>query len=451
MSADNTTNNSNPADINAVKIDPVNWAKKGNKLMYGNVKDLTIDPLLNVRFHGGVEVFAGVTPIDTYDIPSMKADVVTGGGINTPILVSVRADGKKIVLQGNRRTRAGQELEADPTTPPDLLKTLRERTPMILMHGLTPTQEIELVNDQTQKPFLRSEVVRQVFALRKMKWSFPQIAAAMWETLGKLTGNAKKVAEVRAITDPTLKKDKIKTWLKGTLDDYYISACDLGPVVQQYVLMSEMVIDGVLPPDAPKPYVIMTTNSQKRVALLNKAKAADGPKWSGVMLIEGSEFKKAIDELHAIDYGTKTPTPKKDTQKMLDRKSVEGMKDSFSSRASKAMIERILGGPAPDLDTVDSYAAMMEAKKLVVEQMLPRLKPEIAGLMRLVFLNPDPNDFVDALEMNLVEDTATSDAPAEMPTADDGEYKLTDGNNPDPEIVQGDEGPVADADENAAA
>lgn len=408
-----TTNNATIADINMVKIDPVNWAKKGNKLVYGNVKDLTIDPLLNVRFHGDVEVFAGVKPVDTYDIPSMKVDVVNGGGINTPILVSVRADNTKIVLQGNRRTRAGQELEADPTTPADLLKALRERTPMILMHGLTPTQEIELVNDQTQKPFMRSEVVRQIFALRKMKWSFPQIAAAMWETLGKLTGNAKKVAEVRAITDPALKRDKIKTWLKGTLDDYYISACDLGPIVQQYVLMSEMLIDGVLPADAPKPYVLMTKNSQKRVALLNKAKAADGPKWSGVMLIEGSEFKKCIDELHAIDYGTKTETPKTTTAKMLDRKSIEGMKDSFSSRTAKSLIERILGGPAPDLDTVDSFAGMMEAKRMVVEQMLPRLKPEIAGLLRLIFLNPDPNDFVDALEMQCVEE------PAESQPADD--------------------------------
>jgi hypothetical protein len=407
MSADNTTNN---ADLSAIKIDPIAWAKRGNKLEYGNVKDLTIDPLLNVRFHGDFEVVKGVKPIDTYDIPSMKLDIVNGpggGGINTPILVSVREDKRKIVLQGNRRTRAGQELEADPTTPPELLKTLREKTPMILLHGLTPTQEIELVNDQTQKPFLRSEVIRQVFALRKQKWTFMQIAHAMWETLGKFSGNAKKIAEIRGITDAALKKDKIRTWLKGTLDDYLLSACDLGPIVQEYVLLSTMITDNVLPDTAPRPYVNMEKNSQKRVALLSKAKAADGSKWSGVMLIEGSEFKKAIDALHAEDTGTTPQKPKTETQKMMDRKSIEGMKDSFSSRASKAMIERILGGAAPDLDTVDSFAAMMEAKKLVVEQMLPRLKPELAGMLRLVFLNPDPNDFVDALEMNVVEEATT--------------------------------------------
>lgn len=415
MSATNSPNESN--NIHA-DLENVAWTRKGNKIYYGSVKELTIDPLLNVRFHGESEVVAGVKPVDTYDIPSMKHGIVERGGIVEPIHVSVRPDNTKIVLRGNRRTRAGQELEADPTTPGELLKALRERTPMVLLHGLTPAQEIEMVNDQTQKPFLRSEVVRQIFNLRMQKWSFEQIAGAMWETLGRFTGNAKKIAEVRSITDPSVKREKIRSWLRGSLDCYLIWGCDLGPIIREYILLSEMQVDGVLPAEARKPYVIMTKDSQKRVAALKAAKQADGSKWSGQMLIEGSEFKKVIDEFHAADYGTTGKDKTSPGKKMMDRKSIEGMKEAFQSRTARAVIERILGETVPDLDTADNYAAMVEVKKTAMEQYLPRLRPDMAAIVRLILVNPDPTDFADWLEANLVQEEP------EPEVQDNGEYSL---------------------------
>lgn len=410
--------------LEVFKHDPVEWAKK-TKMVYGNVAELTYDPHLNVRFRGGVEVF-GVKPKDTYDIPGMKQGIADGGGINEPILVSVRKDGKKVTLRGNRRTAAGQEMEADPTTPPELLKALRERTPMILLYNLSHKQEMELINDQTQKPFLRSEVVRHIFALRKEKWTFEQIAAALWETLGKFSGNAKKVAEVRETTDPVLKKDKIKTWLRGTLDNYLLWGCDLGPVVQKIILVSEMGVDGVLPADSEKPYFNATKNSQKRIAALKKAREADGSKWNGQMLVEGSEFKKVADQFHQEDYGTVTATATTTPKKMLDRKTVEGMKDSFQSRAVKAIIERILGNEVADLSERDDFAAIMEAKEMLLTQYLPRLKPDVAVVVRLCLVSPDPTDFQSFLEQNCVEMPAEPvvNEPAEPGNSD--EYKLTD-------------------------
>lgn len=411
--------------VEVFKHDPIEWAKK-QKIVYGNIADLTYDPHLNVRFRGGVEVF-GVKPKDTYDIPGMKQGIADGGGINEPIWVSVRKDGTKVTIRGNRRTAAGQEMEKDATTPPELLKALRERTPMILLHGLTPKQEMELVNDQTQKPFLRSEVVRHIFALRKEKWTFEQIAGMLWETLGKFSGNAKKVAEVRETTDPVLKRDKIKTWLRGTLDNYLLWGCDLGPVVQKIILLSEMGVDGVLPADAEKPYFNATKNSQKRIAALKKAKEADGSKWSGQMLVEGSEFKKVADQFHQEDYGIVTATATTPTKKMLDRKTVEGMKDSFQSRAVKAIIERILGNEVADLNERDDFAAIMEAKEMLLTQYLPKLKPDVATVVRLCLVSPDPTDFQQFLESNCVEMPVEELPPEQAEPGNTTEYNLVDG------------------------
>jgi len=419
------------ADTNNT-VDPVKWNAKGNKVTFGNVCDLKPDPLLNIRFRGGSEVFGIKVERDSYDLPGMKQQIVDGGGILEPITVSVRKDNTMVPLRGNRRTFAGQELAADPTTSADLRKALTERTPMILLHGLTPDEEQRLVNDQTQKKFLRSEVIRYIFSLRKQGWGFDKIAANMWETLGQFSGNAKKIAEIRDITDPTLKRDKIKTWLRGTLDNYILWGYDLGPVIQKIILQSEMAVDGLLPKNAEQPYFITTKNSQKRIGALKKAKEADGSKWTGMMFAEGSEFKKVADSFHAEDYGTTAPTNKPPAVKMLDKKTLEGMKDSFSSRAVRAMIDRVLGAEVPDLTTRDEFAAVMEAKEMAVEQYLPRLRPEIAAIVRMCFVNPDPTDFQNFLASNCVEEPdggngETGGGEQQQTDTGDGTFSLNDG------------------------
>lgn len=420
MSETNTTSPVlTPATVAEFKANPVAWAKKGNKIVYGNVAELKPDPLLNIRFRGGSEVFGIKIEKDTLDIPGMKQQLVDGGGIQEPILVFVRPNGDKVPGRGNRRTFAGQELLADDTISADLRKALTEHTPMILLYGLTPAQEQELVEDQTQKPFLRSEVVRHIFALRKQGWTFERIAMLLWETLGRFSGNAKKVAEVRDIIDPTLKREKVKAWLRGTLDNYLVWGCDLGQWTQKQILLSEMKLDGVLPDNAEQPYVIMTKNSQKRIAALKKAREADGTKFSPLMLIDGSEFKKVADAFHAEDYGTQTPTPKAVVKKMLDRKTVEGLRDTYQSATVRAALSLVLGDPVPDMQIRDDAAVINETKVMLVEQFLPRLKPEVAAIVRACLVNADPNDFQTILEANCVPEP-------EQPTLEGETFPLTD-------------------------
>jgi hypothetical protein len=419
-----TTNNTTTANVNVneIKSDPVAWAKKGNKVTNINVADLKPDPTINIRHRAGSSVYGVTVEKDTLDIPSMKAQIVEMVGIQEPILVSVRKGGEMVPLRGNRRTYAGQELLADATIGSDLREALTKHTPAILLHGLTTEQERELIQDQTQKPFLRSELLKHVFALRASKWTFDRIAMVMWEALGRFSGNAKKIAEVRDLTDPNAKREKIKTWLRGTLDNYMIWGYDLGEFVRKTMLLSEMKLDGVLPETAEKPYFLTTKDGQKRIAALKKAKEADGSKWNGTLPQEGSEFKKKLDEFHSQDYGTKPATATTSGPKMMQRKDLEGIKDSFSSRAVKAMIDRVLGNEVPDLTTVDEFAGQMETKALAVENYLPRLKPDVAAILRLVFVNPDATDFVTFLESNCVEqETEEPKKDESFPLTDEAE------------------------------
>lgn len=428
MTTNNTNTNTANVNLNDVKADPVAWARRGNKIVFGNVASLKPDANLNIRHRAGSEVYGVKVEKDTYDLPGMKAGVVEMVGIQEPILVSVRKVGdaeEMVPLRGNRRTYAGQELLADSTISAELRHALTQKTPMILLYGLTREQERELIQDQTQKPFLRSEVIKHIFALRQNKWTFDRIAMAMWETLGRFSGNHKKLAEVRDIQDPAAKAAKVKTWLRGTLDNYIIWGYDLGEFVRKCILLSEMKLDGSLPDTAEKPYFLTTKDGQKRIAELKKAKEADGTKWNGVIPVEGSEFKKCLDKFHAADYGTKPAVTTAAGPKMMQRKDLEGIKESFSSRAVKAMIERVLGNEVADLSTADEYAGQMETKRMLVDTYLPRLTSDVANVLRLVFLNPDATDFQAFLESNCVAE----ETPATEPTgnSESNEFNLTDG------------------------
>lgn len=426
----NTNTNTAGINLNEVKADPVKWAVKGNKISYGNVTDLKPDPLLNIRHRVGTVVHGVTVTKDTYDIPQMKLDIVEMVGIQEPILVSVRKTGEMVPLRGNRRTYAGQELLSDITISAELREALTKKTPMILLHGLTGTQERELIQDQSQKSFMHSEAVKHIFALRGEKKTFEEIAVRNWELLGKLRGNAKKVAEIRDIQDPNVKREKIKTWLRGTLDCYLIWGYDLGEFVRKCIIQSEMRLDGLIGENDEKPYFITTKKSQERIAALKKAREADGTKWNGTILVEGSEFKKVIDKFHAEDFGTTVTTSNASGPKMMKRADLEGIKDTFSSRAVRAMIARVLGNDVPDLVERDEFAAQMETKQMLVDQYMARLKPDVAAVLRLVFNNPDANDFQEFLAVNCTAVEVKEDGsgenvvPGEAQADENGEYKL---------------------------
>lgn len=411
--SDTTANPINVIDVKAPDVknflsDPVVWVKKNHKISHGNVLDLKPDTTLNVRFREGTEFLGIKITKDTLDIPGMKQQIVDGDGIHEPIWVSKRANNDQVPLRGNRRTFAGQELASDPATPEALRKQLTTMTPMIILTGLTAEQEQAMVNDQTQKRFLKSELVRQVIGVRRAGWNFEKIAMLSWEQMGEFSRDGKKkLAEVRELTDPTLKREKIKTWLRGTLDNYLLWAIDIGPWMQTQLLLSEMRLDGLLPSTEVQPYFYTDVNSQKRVAALKKAKEADGDKFSPLMLIEGTDFKKIADEYHNIDFGNKAAVETVRTVKMADKKTIEELLKTATSATFRSCLTRVLGQEALDYTSRDEVAAIHETKQMLLDQFFIRLKPEMKAIVRAIYINPDPVDFQKFLEANCVEDTGT--------------------------------------------
>lgn len=435
---DNTidlTNNNLTITDKAFKADPIAWAKSGNKIVYGDVRKLIPLPNVNIRHRAGSELFGVKVVSDTLDISGMQIQLMEGGGINEPILVSLRKDDSMIVLRGNRRTYAGQTLADDPTTPDHIRKQLCERTPMILLKGLTIEQELQLVNDQTQKKFMRSEIVKHIYALKRMGQTYEQIVSQFWEQLTDFNKTAKSaglLAEMREMSDPVAKLAKIKAYYRGTLENYLLWAYDLGPAVQKCVLLSEARLDGVKFENDERPYFDTTKNSQKRIAALRKAKEQDGTKWTGLMFADGSEFKKVADKFHAEDFGPKDPnaTPATKTPKMLDRATVTALRNGFGSVAVKQALTRCLGETADELQMRDDETAVYEAKQMLVNQYLPNLRPDVAAIVRFCLVTPDMTDFTNFLEANvLAEEMPVESNEVADATNETAEYKLTDAND----------------------
>ncbi len=411
MAKNNTPEFPETPNTGDFKVNPIIWSKRENKIVYGNVDELNIDSaLINIRFQADTEVFGVQVKADTYDLDSICAQIADQGFIREPIWVSVRKDGSKWTMRGNRRTRGGKRWLADATCPAELRDALTKRTPMLLFHGLTPEQESEAVFDQDQKRFLRSEIARQVFNMRKMGKGFESIATQYWEPLGEKFIKPQTFAEVRAVTDPALKTAKIKIAYRGTVDCYLIWGYDLGTYMQKQIMLSEMRLDGLLGPNDEQPYFFTTANSQKRIAALRAAKNADGSKFNGTMLVPDSEFKKVCDEFHALDYGVKVKAAST-SKKTLGRDEIVSLKDSAQSRAVRAMLERVLGEDAADSQIRDEAAAILEAKVMLVDIHLAHLKPEIAAVVKACLVNVNPTDFQNFL-------TANYAPPAETPPSD---------------------------------
>lgn len=389
-------------NTNEYKVNPVIWEKRENKLFLGNVDELTVDSeLINIRFQPGTEVFGVKVTSDTYDLDSLRPQVQQFGGIREPIWVSVRKDKSKWVVRGNRRTLVGKSLLADPTTSAELREALTKRTPMFLFHGLTPEQESELVYDQDQKRFLRSEIARQVYNERKKGKGYEEIVYPYWQTIGEKFIKPQVVAEVRAINDPTLKLAKIKSSYRGTVDCYLLWAYDLGPWMQRQVMLSEMRLDGLLKEGDEQPYFLTTTNSQKRIGKFREAKNADGSKFSPLMLVEGTEFKKVADAYHEMDFGTK-PVATAPVKKTLGRDAIVTLKEGCQSRCQRAVLERVLGEEAKDVQIVDERSAIFETKLMLVDLHLASLKPEVAEIVKACMVNVNPMDFQKFLLANTV-------------------------------------------------
>lgn len=384
-------------------------AHKGSVTKNMDVSLLRLDPHLNIRFRPG-KVLHGITiTADTYNLPDIMAKIDAMNGIHTPILVSERSDKSLIVLQGNRRTRGAQEMLLDPNLRPELRKILTTMTPVRILKGLTPEQERELVQDQEQKQFMRSECLEHLWAQKAAGKSYGAIVLHNEVMCRKFVNNPKKAAEVDeevATMTTTERNARIQKWLRGSIDMYILAAYSLGDYIRKQTLLSEMRLDKLLKASDEQPYFLTTNNSQKRMEKLNEARKKDGSNFNGYVPQEGSEFKKVIDAFHTEDFGPvviKDDDEKEKKAKMLKKDEVESLQTGFQSRVAKLVLDRVLGKEVPDVQAADDFASIQEAKAQVANSIINKVKPEIAGIVRLCLVNTDPMELDKFLKANQID------------------------------------------------
>ncbi len=252
----------------------INFAKKPvfKKVNIGNVL-LSHD--VNVpRFEAG-QMVLGITMPDTYDIDQMVTDIVEAGQINSPLTLLNTPEGL-VVLQGNRRVRAGQKLQKEPTTSQGLLEHLKA-VPAMVYDDLSPEEIQMLVNDQNSKRFTRTGLVNWIWAIRATGKTAQDIVPLCFNQMADWSGSKSRAAFARIenIVDPIDRQKEMRKALKGTLEYEILRAYSLGDEVKKNFLLNTMVGENLKTTEKPQ----FSTN---RAALekLERAKNADGLAWS---------------------------------------------------------------------------------------------------------------------------------------------------------------------------
>lgn len=350
--------------------------KHGNgRIQFVDVRKLKFDDALNIRWHGGSTIEGLSINVDTRDVAGMGFQIKEKAGIVNRLVLSQRGNGDLVILQGNRRGSGAQWLlDNDPEVKKEdsaLFKVLTKETPAIIFTDLTADEERLLVNDQEGlKGYLRSEIVRQVYAMVQVGRKFDDIGSSMVEQIASALGKKDKLAEYRAIPPDQheMRKKYLLGWLKGTLSTYWMDSYRLGIKVRQCVLLSELQKDGLmLGKDDPKPYFFTTTKSQKRIGDLKKAakEDADAGQWDEVN--GGPKMNALIEEYHKEDFnddGTvkeSEATPKKG---MNDGDINKALKEGkVKSPIIQAAFKAVTGDFTGNLEEFDNKAMSLHLKE----------------------------------------------------------------------------------------
>lgn len=258
-----------------------------------------------------------VREYDNYDLESMVQALIQVGYVTDPIHVEDLQNGKYLVLKGNRRVR-GCRLIKDDHNISEKIKAAFLNIPAVVYTGLTPAERTDLIFDHgTTKLLSRVETCKGVWRLAAEMKTFDEIAALMYHQLAQM-GDVKKLANVPA--DPIKRKEYLKDWFNGTLNQWLLLGCAMGDYVQDQFIKSLKKQDGKL---------AKTNNGwdfdvdRKRTAVLWKAKKEDTAKggWTppvrtvveGEIVFEGGgeSFNKLLKQYIGEDSGVLPSNEKK--------------------------------------------------------------------------------------------------------------------------------------------
>lgn len=256
-----------------------------------SVETLIVDIKTNVRLESN------------YEIPAMMQAIIDSGRINDPIHARLIDN---VVLKGNRRTWAGQNLLADPNTPQELAATLKKTT--VVFHDVVPgsLEELNIIlDDGGVKTLCKTETLLAVWRMDKQFLSAAQIGMSMFMSLARYTGNMKKAHEAAAIANLKDRQAYITKWFHGTLGNYMLAVSKMGDYLRQQMVQTHLSEDNLLPVGEK----VELRVTRDRVTQLSAAKSKDdlkngGKGWS---VVDGGEnFNALIEKFKLEDLGQDT-------------------------------------------------------------------------------------------------------------------------------------------------
>lgn len=305
-----------------------------------SISSLVVDKAVNVRL------------AQNYDIPAMVAAILTEGRILDPIHVR---QSDMVVLRGNRRTLAGQQLLADKECPQEVADNLKKVD--VVLHDVAPgsLDEMNVILDHgNTKTLSRTEVLLTVWRLDKQFMSESQIIVALYQSLAAYTGNQQKAIQAASMSNQRERGEFLRKWLHGTVGNYFLAANKMGEYVREQMRLTHLSEDRLLPEGVK---VEMRIN-RDRITALSAAKSKDDPKnggkgWSPET--GGEAFNAKIEEFKAEDAGVPVEKKKRPTVRDLMERA-----DIFKSPAIRTALQVAAGESEKANGLVDLDARLFD-------------------------------------------------------------------------------------------
>jgi hypothetical protein len=301
-----------------------------------NIMELTRQPELNVRL------------LNNYDLASMKASIIDAGRILKPIICELV--GKLlVVLSGNRRAWAGQELYETPGITAELKEAL-SKVDVIVYEKLTDQERLRLILDHGgEKPISRAELVQSCWRLAAQMYNENEIIRQMYFAIAKYTGNERKLRELPPESDPQARQKALQKWLHGTVGNYILRAATLGAYVREQFFLTHKAEDGLL--ETEKGEKVEMRLNRDRMKALSEAKTADEKAGGWSTEKGGKTFNELIGTYKTEDAtGVVADKPSRPTVKQLEQQA-----DAYQSDIAKFLCKRAAGHDVTenlaDLDT----------------------------------------------------------------------------------------------------
>lgn len=341
--------------------------------------NIEVDPL-NFRFDGtNNELSLNLTSLDELE-EQVRADRQI---LRHIVLNRVTSTGVLTALVGGRRLRVAKRIKADKDAPADVLKAM-DSIPAYIYDDLDDEQKLFIINDQDQKKFRFTEVMKLIFMLfdKGLKWH--EVAARTYRQYGDLKGKATFINELDALAgDKKAWEKRLKTWLKGAFKECYETAFHIGAGIPTMLMLEAAEKDKLIITEAnapkgtdkaklkPGPYVYLDGN-QKRLDELTKAKENDkaAGKWDAFE--GGPEFKALLEKFHKEDYEGQTSVQ----VKSISREKLKEVAKTAKSKLSEKLLNMAAGDKDVEWKNDDLTIALFEAKQLKFMQNSEMVKDE---------------------------------------------------------------------------